>query len=132
MDGPQQPQTENLASVVGRLAALIDQRLSPGDVAALRRMRVDEISAPVFWRIAASELADSLAGDGPRRDELERRWAAILQAMAEMRGMHDPHSSLGAALAEAEVAEQRVLKLLRASDDALLDAVRVLAHYLAT
>ena len=131
MDGPEQPPTENLASVVGRLAVMIDQRLSPGDVAALRRMRPEEIAAPVFWRIAASDLADSLAGDGPRRDEQERRWAAVLQAMAELRGMHDPRSSLGAALVRANVAEQRVLKLLRASGDALLDAVRVVAHHLA-
>jgi CRISPR type I-E-associated protein CasB/Cse2 len=132
MDGPERRPIENLASIVGRLAFMIDERLSPSDVATLRRMRPDDIAAPVFWRIAASELADALAGDGDRRDEQERRWASILQAMAELRGMHDPHSSLGAALVRADVSEQRALKLLRASGDALLDAVRVIAHHLAT
>jgi CRISPR system Cascade subunit CasB len=128
----EQAPTETLASLADRLGALISDGLSPGDVAAMRRMRPDDVGAPVFWRLAASELATVFATEGPRRDEQERRWAVILQAMAEMRRLHDPRRSLGAALADADVAEQRLLKLLRASDDALFDAVRVIAHHLAT
>ncbi len=123
---------ENLAALIGRLTALIDRQLSPGDVAALRRSHPDSIDAPAFWRIAAAELVDSLEPDGPRRDEGEHRWAVILQAMAELRGLHNPRRSLGAALADAEVAEHRVLRLLRASADGLFDAVRIIAHHLAT
>lgn len=132
MEEPEQRPIENLSSLTGRLAAMIDERLSPGDVAVLRRLRPDDIGAPVFWRIAASDLASTLGPDGPRRDEQERRWAAILQALAELRHLRDFRSSLGSALARADVAEQRVLKLLRASGDALLDAVRIVAHHLAT
>jgi CRISPR system Cascade subunit CasB len=123
---------ENLAALIGRLAALIDRQLSPGDVAALRRSRPDSIDAPAFWRIAAVDLADWLEHDEPRRDEGERRWAVILQAMAELRGLHNPRRSLGAALADTEVAEHRVLRLLRASAEGLFDAVRIIAHHLAT
>lgn len=123
---------ENLATLIGRLAALIDRQLSPGDVAALRRSRPDSIDGPAFWRIAAVELADSLEHDEPRRDEGERRWAVILQALAELRGLHNPRRSLGDALADAEVNEHRVLRLLRASAESLFDAVRIIAHHLAT
>ncbi|MDO8434694.1 MAG: type I-E CRISPR-associated protein Cse2/CasB [Candidatus Binatus sp.] len=125
-------ETSTLASLAGRLAALISDGLSPGDVATMRRMRPDEIGAPIFWRLAASELAGEFTTEGPRRDRQERRWAVILQAMAEMRHLHDPRKSLGASLADADIAEQRLLKLLRAGDDALFDAVRVIAHHLAT
>jgi hypothetical protein len=114
------------------LTLLIDERLSPGDIAALRRMRPDDIGVPVFWRLVASELMVALGPDGSRRDELERRWAVILQALAELRHLRNPRISLGAALADADIAEQRLLKLLRAGGDALSDAIRVIAHHLAT
>jgi CRISPR type I-E-associated protein CasB/Cse2 len=39
---------------------------------------------------------------------------------------------LGRALAEADLSEQRFLKLLRAQDRGLLDAVRTVTHYLST
>ena len=123
---------DNLAALIGRLAALIDRQLSPGDVAALRRNRPDSIDAPAFWRIAALELTGSLEPEGPRRDEGERRWAVILQAIAELRGLHNPRRSLGAAMVDAEVAEHRVLRLLRASAEGLFDAVRIIAHHLAS
>jgi len=121
-----------LATTVSSLANAIEKVLSPGDVAALRRLRHGDPSCSAFWRLAATQLASALPEGGPARDEAERRWAVILQAMAEMTGFHAPGRYLGRALASAGIAEQRVLRLLRASGEGLSDAVRVTAHHLAS
>ncbi|MGE0521236.1 MAG: type I-E CRISPR-associated protein Cse2/CasB [Candidatus Binatia bacterium] len=120
----------SLASTVGSMAAAIAGWLSPGDVADLRRLAPDDVSCAAFWRMLA--LHSHLVPEGgPIRDEVERRWMCILQAMAVMAGLHNPTVPLGRALAEADVAEQRLLRLLRASGPTLVDAVRVTAQHLA-
>ncbi len=120
----------SLASTVGSIATAIAKVLSPGDVAALRRLVPDDAACAAYWRLLA--LHPGLVPDaGAGRDKIEHRWACILQAMATMAGLHNPSIPLGRAMAEADVAEQRLLRLLRASDSSLVDAVRVTAHHLA-
>ena len=119
-----------LASTVGSIATAIDKALSPGDVAALRRLAPDDASCAAYWRLVTMHPG-LVSETGPLRDEVERRWACILQAMATMAGLHSPSAPLGRAMAEADVAEQRLLRLLRASSSSLADAVRVTAHHLA-
>lgn len=120
-----------LGSIVGAIAASIDRVLPPGDVAALRRLRPGEVGCAAFWKLLATHLGRELPAEGPARDEAERRWAVIVQALARMRGLHDPRVRLGRALASAGLAEGRVLRLLRARHDNLADAVRVTAEFLA-
>jgi len=122
----------SLAGRVNGLVRMIEEVLSPGDVASLRRMRWDEVGCPAFWRLIASHLAGEMPPDGRVREEAERRWTVILQALAELRGLHRGGASLGRTLAEAEIAELRVIKLLRADGEPLFDAVRIIAHHLAT
>jgi CRISPR type I-E-associated protein CasB/Cse2 len=122
--------TSSLASTVASIARAIEKILSMGDVAALRRLTPDNTGCAAFWRTLAMH-PDLVPEAGPRRDEMERRWACILQAMATMAGLHTPGVPLGRALAAAGLAEQRLLRLLRASGPILTDAVRVTAHYLA-
>jgi len=121
-----------LGSVIGAAAHAIQEVLSPGDVAALRRLRPEDLSVPAFWRVCVGHLSDVLPEDGATRDEHERRWAVIMQAMAELRGLHVPSCRLGHALAAADIAEARVLRLLRAGGESLFDSVRVIARHLAT
>jgi len=119
-----------LPSTVGYFAKLLSEGLAPGDIAALRRLRPGAPDCSAFWRVMA--LQESvLPGRGPHRDEAERRWACILQAMAVLKGMHQPSAAMGPALAEANISEHRVLRLLRASGDPLADAVRITAHHLS-
>jgi CRISPR type I-E-associated protein CasB/Cse2 len=121
---------DGLPSVVGALAHAIEKLLSPGDVAELRRLHPTDLSYPVFWRICAAHLAPVLPL-GAARDEAERRWAVILQALAELRGLHSPGARYGRALASAGIAELRALRMLRASGSALYDSVRTISRYLA-
>lgn len=120
-----------LPSVVGALSYSIDQVLPAGDVAELRRLRPDDPSSPAFWRLCAAHLDMHLPSGEAVRGEAERRWAVILQALAELRGLHAPRAHFGRALVDADLAEGRLLRLLRARDDALADAVRVTSHHLA-
>jgi len=119
-----------LPSIVGSMATAIEKGLSPGDVAALRRLCADDVPSAPYWRLLAMhpELA---RGTPSAQDAMERDWICILQAMARMAGLHDPSRPLGRVLAEADLAEQRLLRLLRASGPALHDAIRVTSHYLS-
>lgn len=117
-------------TLIARLAAVVDHDLSPGDLADLRRMRPDEFWPPAFWKLCSEYLSDFLPG-GAARDEAERRWAAVLGALAHLRGLHRPDRPLGRALAESGLSELRLLRLLRARDAALYDVARGVVHYLA-
>ncbi len=123
----------SLSTLVDRLARHISEA-GPGDVAALRRLRPGSPQVGAYWKLLATVLepADRLPGEVGAREEAERRWAVILAAMAEAEGFHAPNAKLGRVLAECGVPEVRVLKLLRASGDALADAVRVTVHHLVS
>jgi CRISPR system Cascade subunit CasB len=121
-----------LRSLVGRIAAHIGEVMPPGDVASLRKLRPGAMWSPPFWRILVLHLSRSLPAEGRPRLDTERKWAAIVQAIAQLRGLHDPQVSLGRALARAGATEQRFLRLLRATDEPLADAVSTAAHQLAT
>jgi CRISPR system Cascade subunit CasB len=118
-----------LASTVGSIATAIEKVLSPGDVAALRKLAPDDPSCAAYWRLMSMNPG-LVPQSGEGREDIERRWASILQAMATMAGLHNPRVPLGRAMAEADVAEQRLLRLLRASGSSLADAVRITAHHL--
>ncbi len=120
--------------VVGQIAAAIDKQLPPGDVAALRRSTPAEVGGPAFWKMAAAilEPAAVLPAGGAARDDAERLWGAIIGAAALLRGFHRPQRGLGSALATAGYSELRFVRLLRAHDDALMDAVRAAAQFLAS
>jgi CRISPR system Cascade subunit CasB len=104
-----------------------------GDRADLRRMPEDGEPRPAFWKIAALYLDAQLPTHaGPFREDLERRWAVILAAVAEVHDLHRPGRALGHALAEAEVTEARVDRLLRAHGSTLPHLVRTTVHQLVT
>lgn len=123
-----------LSALVGQLVWECRENLTPGDLAALRRLRPEDPGGAALWRLVANRLepAQALPEGGPARLELERRWAVILRALAELALLHSPRRPLGTALAAAGVAEGRLLRLLRAQGGALFDAVRTTAHQLAT
>ncbi len=123
---------DGLASVIGRLAHAVDEVLPPGDVAELRRLAPHDPASPTFFKLVASVLPEgTLPRDGARRDEAERHWAVIFSCLATLRGLHRPGRRLGHALADAEISELRVVRLLRARGEALLDATSVIARTLA-
>jgi len=100
--------------------------LSPGDVAELRRMQVDDPPA-AFWKICARLLESQLPPREPARSDVEKRWGTVLSTLARCKGAHAP-IGLGHALASAEVSEARVQTLLRADGDQLADQLRGIAH----
>ncbi len=123
----------SLAGMVHRLSAYLTAEHFPlGDRAQLRRMQ-GGVPAPAFWKIAARFLDQELTADsGSRREQQERRWALILAALAEVQDLHRHGRSLGHALAEADVTEARVDRLLRAHGAALPHLVRAVVHQLTT
>jgi CRISPR type I-E-associated protein CasB/Cse2 len=127
-------ETRSIRTIISRIAARLSDDASIGDRAALRRLSFDAPDAPAFWRLVVSELDPVLPDASPYREEQERRWAAILSGLAEVAGagLHRPKHDLGEAAAQAGLHEMRVLKLLRAHDDALLALVRPLAHQLVS
>lgn len=132
MEIPRNPtESHGLTSIVASIATQIGGPLSPGDVAALRRLGPRRSDCAAFWRVLAQH-PEAIPYEGPVRDDLESRWACILRAMATLAGQHDPSQPLGRALANADVSEPRVLRLLSASGANLADVVRVLSHHLAS
>lgn len=125
-------QAGDLGRLVGHLAHLVARALSPGDVAQLRRMTEADPHCPAFWRIAATALEPAGAlPQGALRDEAERRWAVLLNAMALGADLHAPRAPLGRALAQAGYSDLRFVRLLRARGSAFADAARSAARYLA-
>ncbi len=123
----------NTERVVNQIAYAIGGALGTGDVAELRRLHPKDPSAPAFWKVAALYLTPSgmLPSAGQRLDDAERRWASILNAMAQLAGLHRPARRLGHALAAGKFSELRFVRLLRAHDKTLFDNVRTAAGYLA-
>jgi CRISPR system Cascade subunit CasB len=119
-----------LAQLVNRLAHAVSRQLSPGDLAALRRLSPDDLSAPAYWKLLGTVLVDEVR-QGDAGLQRERRWGTILSAMAVTAGLHRPGRSLGAALAEAGYSELRLTRLFRAGGDALPPEVRSAASFLA-
>jgi CRISPR system Cascade subunit CasB len=121
------------AALIYRLVHTMDELLTPGEVAELRRLQPEQPGSPAFYKIAAIHLSgdDFWRIGGSDLDEIERRWAVILSSMAHTKGLHQPGSRLGKALAEAGFHELRFVRLLRASDARLLKAVSSAARFLA-
>jgi CRISPR system Cascade subunit CasB len=124
-----------VARVVNAIARELEGPLSPGNVAALRRLDPGDPAAPAFWRVVALHLEPAgllPEGVGPLRSERERCWAVLLGGMARCAGLHRAGARLGQGLAHAGLAEMRFSRLLRASGEALGDGVRTLSHQLAS
>jgi CRISPR type I-E-associated protein CasB/Cse2 len=128
------PGPHAVRKAVGSAAyAMVHGQVSPGDVAALRRLEANDPSTPAFWKVISSIIAPhlELPNGGPALDRAERQWAVILNATAHLGGLHNPARPLGAALAAAGLSELRLSRLLRASGDSLPTVVRTTARYLA-
>lgn len=132
---PDEPQNtlpegeRTLASTVNALARTM-ARMSPGDVASLRRLTPDDLAVPAFWKLAGIALEHELAGGGV--EDRERRWAVVVASVAVASGLHAPGRPLGDALAAAGYSELRLARLLRAHAAALPPEVRGATAYLAS
>lgn len=124
--------SEEVRRTVNAIARDLVGGFGPSDVAALRRLRPEDPSCSAFWRVCATHLEPLLPERNELRNVSERRWAVVLNAMAILEGLHAPGVPLGRALAEADVAEQRVVRLLRAQGDLLEEVLRTVAHQLAS
>jgi CRISPR type I-E-associated protein CasB/Cse2 len=120
-----------LGSLIGRIATYIGDAMAAGDVASLRKLRPGALWSPAFWRILVVYLSQDLPAGGQARLDAERDWAVIVQAVAQLRGLHQPEMSLGRAMARVGASEPRLLRLLRASGEPLAGTVRTGAHQLA-
>ena len=129
--GARGTETPTVTRVVHGLAPRLETA-STGELAELRRVGPDQPHTPAFWKLATGPLEPLLPGGGPSRVEAEERWAVILAAMATLEGFHNPKRSLGRALAEADVHELRLTRLLRARGQTLHRSVRAVVHQLAS
>ncbi len=115
----------------------LEKGADPGTLAALRRMNPSS-PPPAFFRVMARSLDELLPKNEQLRLEVESRWAVVAQAMAMAIGPGKRGTSLlsrtsfGEALADADVAEMRVLRLLDASADQRADLLRGVVHQLVS
>ncbi len=106
---------EDIGLTVVRIAGEI-ARLAPGPAAALRRGPMGNEGSAAFWQLMAE---NEIAGGR----EYERRWAAVMQAIAiltpkgrrsDKLSAHDGKKPMGAALCESGVSDLRLARLLSA------------------
>jgi CRISPR type I-E-associated protein CasB/Cse2 len=105
------------------------ENADPGTLAALRRFKPGSSPPAAFYRVTVATLDEHLPEDGRYRDQLETRWAVIAAAIANAKDFLAA-VPLGKALAEADVAELRVIRLLEAQGAQLADLVRMVVHQL--
>ena len=122
-----------LPATINRIAAALRHAGAAGDRASLRRLQPNDPSSPAYWRFLDAYVEDAgfLPAGGERRHDVEVCWAAILAAIAQLAELHRPGRALGDALAAADFAELRLVRLLRAREHALLENVRLTARFLA-
>lgn len=120
-----------VGSVVGKVAYAIENTLSAGDLAELRRISPEKPFTPALWKLLLAYVPDAWTAGGDR-DEKERRWAALFMGTAITAGLHDPRTPLGQALAEAGWSELRFVRLMRDRGSSLVERVRRMAQYLAS
>jgi CRISPR type I-E-associated protein CasB/Cse2 len=116
---------------VGKIAWRIGLEDYPaGSLAALRRLNPDKPDGAAFWWLVA-EYAPVVF----ENDRAARGLAAIAQCMAIAHPFHRPLSGrrpLGEALAEADVSEARLLRLLRLPGGELPEELRRLARLMSS
>ena len=109
----------------------MEYHLSTGDLAQPRRASLASPYTPALWKILLTYVPESWTG-GPKQDEKEECWAALLQGMAMTAGLHDPNLPLGRALVQGSWSELRFVRLMQARGDGLVKDVRRVASFLAS
>jgi CRISPR system Cascade subunit CasB len=123
----------SISELVQRIAALLAHgggMLTTGDAATLRRMDPRHVDAP-FLKLVGLVLDAQLPVDPAAREPLETRWAAIVVGLAHLGVLHRPGVHLGAALADAGFSELRLVRLLRADEERLIDDLPAVARFLS-
>jgi CRISPR type I-E-associated protein CasB/Cse2 len=99
----------------------------PGNLAQLRRLEPGQPEGSAYWRLVADHLPEAFDNCG-----LGWAFAATLRGMALAAPFHrlerGERRSMGQALAEMDVSDARLLRLLRADGDALPRELRRLAR----
>lgn len=109
------------------------ETMSAGDRAQLRRLRPGELQPPPFWRLSTSVLAREFDGLGEdSSSKREAAWGLIASAMARSGMPFDGKRRLGQGLAEANVSELRLLRLLRSDVSQLPAQAHSLVQILAS
>jgi CRISPR system Cascade subunit CasB len=121
----------SVRSVVGKIAYAMEHYLSNGDLAQLRRISPEEPYTPALWKMLLTYVPESWTR-GPKQEEKESQWAALLQGMAMTTGLHDPNVSLGKALVATGWSELRFVRLMQARKNDLFKEMRRLASFLAS
>jgi hypothetical protein len=99
-----------------------------GQLASLRRLQPDRREGAAFWLLLSEHAATALDDE-----RAERALALTVNGMAIAHPFHrsPERRSLGFAMAEAEISEARLLRLLRTDAEALPGEVRRLARLMA-
>jgi len=123
-DASERSWPRTIAAVAHRIES---EDYPPGDLAALRRLDVDVPDGRAFWALLV-RLAPQALDD----ERMQRALAVVVRGMAIACPFHRPREGdrrpLGRALAEADVSELRLLRLLRAEGDRLGHELLTLAR----
>ena len=126
-------ETKTLGQVIAALSRQLNaERIGAGRLAELRRITGDNLP-PAFWKqYLVGVPVEWREPDGYVSAPVDRAWAALVRAMAEM--APNPHSfdqQFGAVLASTGYSEDRFVRLLRAEGEDLARELRVAGAWLA-
>ena len=126
-------EAQSLGQVIAALSRQLNaERIGTGSLAELRRITDDNLP-PAFWKQYLTNVPPEWRElDGHVNARVDRAWAAIVRAMAEM--APNPHSfdrPFGEALAATKYSELRFVRLLRAEGEDLARELRVAGAWLA-
>jgi hypothetical protein len=130
-DNPTDAPDDSTESPRRRIVAALRHALDAADPGTLAALRHGDPSSPpvAFYRVSVQALDAHLPEGGTRRDALEMRWAVVVYAMSSAQGLL-ARIPMGEAMAKADVAEMRLLRLLEAHGLQLADLVRHVVHQL--
>ena len=126
-------ETQTLGQVIAALSRQLNaEKIGAGRLAELRRITDDNLP-PAFWKQYLTDIPAEWREPGGYVDtSVDRAWAALFRAMAEM--APNPHSfdqRFGTVLANTNYSEDRFVRLLRAEGDNLARELRVASAWLA-
>lgn len=128
-------QNESLNELFKDLSTKLTKYASNGELAQLKRAKLEETPVPAFYRLIMPALENYRfypANDETKAVNFEKNLMALLSGMAEDPSILNLGKPLGMALGQAGYPELRFYRLLKAADDQLRKQVSYMCRYLSS
>lgn len=114
-----------MIEIIQQLANTVNNELSSGELADMRRLSLSEMPGAIFWKLISHHQLDV------SHPKTEEKWMLLFFCLGHLKGSNARGPHLGRSLANAEFSEARLLKLLKAEESAFSHQLRSAVRYLA-